>query len=134
VDLPEKQDQSVLGYPVLGCDDDLPALIQSYPNVLITLGQIKLPTRHIDLFNHLLVLGANFPVICSPLAYISPHAHVSDGTIVMHQALINAGATVGKNCIINTNALVEHDAVIEDHCHISTGAVVNGGVTLLSGR
>jgi len=28
------------------------------------------------------------PVICSPLAYISPHAQVADGTIVMHHALM----------------------------------------------
>ena len=53
--------------------------------------------------------------------------------IVMHHALINAGARVGRNCIINTKALVEHDAIIEDHCHISTGAIVNGGVKVGSG-
>ena len=117
VDLPEKRGQSILGYPVLGCDDDLPELIQSYPNVLITLGQIKAPARRIKLFDYLKSIGAMFPVIQSPLAYISPHAQVADGTIIMHHALINAGAQVGS--IINTKALVEHDAVIEDHCHIS---------------
>ncbi len=130
VDMPEKKEQSILGYPVLGCDDDLPELIQSYPNVLITLGQIKSPVRRMELFNDLQEMCALFPVIQSPLAYISPHAQVADGTIVMHHALINAGAQVGRNCIINTKALVEHDAVIEDHCHISTGAIVNGGATI----
>ena len=49
------------------------------------------------------------------------------GTIVMHHALVNAGAKVGANCIINTKALIEHDAVVEDHCHIATAAIVNGG-------
>jgi tetrahydrodipicolinate N-succinyltransferase len=44
--------------------------------------------------------------------------------IVVHHALINAGARVDRNCIINTKALAEHDAIIEDHCHISTGAIV----------
>jgi len=133
VDLPEKNQHNVLGYPVIGSDADLSELVKTFSNVLITLGQIKSPGRRIELFNDVMQMGAHFPVIQSPLAYASPHAHVAEGTIVMHHALINAGARVGRNCIINTKALVEHDAVIEDHCHISTGAVVNGGVKIGSG-
>lgn len=133
VDMPEKKQHNVLDYPVIGADADLAELIKSFPNVLITLGQIKSPARRMELFNDLIQMGARFPMIQSPLAYVSPHAQVAEGTIVMHHALINAGASVGRNCIINTKALVEHDAVIEDHCHISTGAVVNGGVKIGSG-
>ena len=130
VDMPEKQQENVLGYPVIGTDADLAELIKTFHNVLITLGQIKSPARRKGLFDDLKQMGARFPVIQSPLAYVSRHAQVAEGTIVMHHALINAGASVGRNCIINTKALVEHDAVIEDDCHISTGAVVNGGVTI----
>ena len=133
VDAPDKKQQNVLGYSVIGSDADLEKLIGAFSNVLITLGQIKSSVRRIELFNYLKQLGANFPAIQSPLAYVSPHAFVAEGTIVMHQALINAGASVGRNCIINTKALVEHDAVIEDHCHISTGVIVNGGVKIGSG-
>jgi sugar O-acyltransferase (sialic acid O-acetyltransferase NeuD family) len=133
VDVPEKKHQTVLGYSVVGSDADLGRLIKACPNVLITLGQIKSSRRRRELFNDLLQMGAHFPVIQSPLAYVSPHALVAEGTIIMHQALINVGAKVGRNCIINSKALVEHDAVIEDHCHISTGAVVNGGAKIESG-
>lgn len=133
VDMPEKKQHNVLDYPVIGSDADLAELIKSFPNVLITLGQIKSPTRRMELFNDLMAMGARFPVIQSPLAYVSSYAKIAEGTIVMHHALINAGASVGRNCILNTKALVEHDAVIEDHCHISTGAVVNGGVKIGSG-
>jgi sugar O-acyltransferase (sialic acid O-acetyltransferase NeuD family) len=133
VDVREKKQHNVLDYPVIGTDADLAELIKTFRDVLITLGQIKSPNRRMELFNMLKQMGAHFPVIQSPLAYVSPHAQVAEGTIVMHHALINAGAKVGRNCIINTKALVEHDAVIEDHCHISTGAVVNGGVTIGSG-
>ncbi len=130
VDLPEKLNQSVLGYSVIGTDTDLPDLVKKHQNVLITVGQIKSPARRIELFMFLKDINALFPVIRSPLAFISPHASVDEGTIVMHNALINAGAQIGRNCIINTKALVEHDAVIEDHCHISTGAIINGGVVV----
>ena len=133
VDMLEKKQHNVLGYPVIGTEADLAELIKTFPNVLITLGQIKSPTRRMELFKDLMQIGARFPVIQSPLAYVSHHAYAANGTIIMHHALINAGARVGRNCIINTKALVEHDAIIEDHCHISTGAIVNGGVTIGSG-
>jgi sugar O-acyltransferase (sialic acid O-acetyltransferase NeuD family) len=133
VDVPEKKQHNVLGYSVIGSDADLEELIKTFRNVLITLGQIKSPTRRIELFDDLMQMDARFPMIQSPLAYVSPHAHVAEGTIVMHHALINAGARVGRNCIINNKALIEHDAVIEDHCHISTGAVINGGVKIGGG-
>ncbi len=130
VDMPEKKQHRILGYSVIGTDADLYKLIKSFPNVLITLGQLKSPAHRIEIFNDLMERGAQFPVIKSPLSYVSSHANVAAGTIVMHYAIINAGARVGRNCIINTRALVEHDATIEDHCHISTGAVVNGGVKI----
>lgn len=130
VDVPEKRLQNVLGYPIIGSDTDLAELIKMYRNVLITLGHIKSPARRMELYNDLIRMGACFPVIKSPFAYVSSHAHVAEGTVVMHHVLINAGASVGRNCIINSKALLEHDAVIGDHCHISTGAVVNGGVKI----
>ncbi len=133
VDMPEKRGQIVLGYSIIGADADLPELLSNFPNVLITLGQIGSPQRRMELFEVLEGMGARFPVIKSPLAYISPHALVGVGTIVMHHALINAGAQVGRNCIVNSRALIEHDAVIGDHCHIATGAVVNGGVQIGDG-
>jgi sugar O-acyltransferase (sialic acid O-acetyltransferase NeuD family) len=130
VDISEKQHQAVLGYSVIGTDADLVELVKTFHNVLITLGQIKSPTRRMEFFTMLKQMDARFPIIKSPLAYVSAHAQIAEGTIVMHHAVINAGAKIGRNCIINTKALVEHDAYVEDHCHISTGAVINGGVTI----
>lgn len=128
VDLPEKLHQNILGYKIIATDDDLPRLANEYEYFLITLGQIKSPEKRIRIFQTMKELGAKLPVIISPLAYVSKHARIEEGTIVMHHALINAGARIGSNCIINSKALIEHDAVISDHCHIATGAVINGGV------
>jgi len=61
VDKPEKVGEKVLGYPVIGTDGDLPALLKSFPNVLLTLGQIKSPARRIELFQELKAIGA--PVV-----------------------------------------------------------------------
>ena len=119
-----------MGYPILGVDSDIPELVKQFENALITVGQIKSAQVRMRIFEQASASGFKFPTIISPNAYVSRHAKLGDGTIVMNGAIVNAGATVGKNCIVNTNALIEHDAIIEDHCHISTGALVNGEVII----
>ena len=133
VDLPEKLHQKILDYEIIATDDDLPQMLNEYENFLVTLGQIKSPDKRIRIFQTLREIGAKLPVIISPLAYVSKHAEIGDGTIIMHHTLINAGAKIGNNCMINTKALIEHDAIIGDHCHIATGAIINGGVKVGSG-
>ena len=117
----------VLGYEVLGTDDDLPELMKFAHFALISVGQIGVNELRSSLFSKILNFGFTTPVITSPLAYVSPHAVVGKGTVVMHHATINAGVSIGNNCIINSQVLVEHDVVVEDHCHIATGATINGG-------
>ena len=123
----------LLGYPLLGHDEDLIKLKASYDYALIAIGQIKSPAIRVRLFDYAKFLGFKLPVIISPRAYVSKYAKIGNGSIVMHDALINTGALVGDNCIINTKSLIEHDAVIENNCHISTGAIINGGVIVRQG-
>ena len=126
VDIENKLHQRVLNYEVIASDKDLPDLINKYKDFFITIGCIKNPRKRMEKFEYLKQLGAEFPVIISPLAHVSRSACVGEGTIVMHKAIVNADASVGKNCIVNTSSLIEHDAKIGDHCHISTGSIVNG--------
>ena len=133
IDKPELFGKQVIGYEVIGNDKDLKSLVKGCKNALITTGQIRSPFKRINLFETLVRLGFSLPNIISPRAYVSKYAIIGKGTIIMHNAIINAGSTIGDNCIINTNALVEHDSKIGNHCHISTNAVINGGVFLGSG-
>ena len=130
IDKKELLGQEVLGYEVIGCDDDLEELYKTYMYAVVTAGQIKTNTLRVKLFNQLKNLGYVLPTIVSPLAYVSKHSSVEEGTVIMHQALINTNAKIGKNCIINTKVLVEHDCIVKDNCHISTGAILNGGVVV----
>lgn len=125
--------KSILGYPVLGDDNDLETLKKRVDYALITVGQMGSSNTRQKIFIHLKKFGFLLPVIISSLAHVSQHASVGEGTIVMHQAIINAGARIGSNCIINTKSLVDHDVKIGDHTHISTAAVLNGGGVIGSG-
>lgn len=130
VDLKENIGTKILNYPIIACDNDLEELVNENKYFLITIGQLEDSEKRETLFNKLKRLGAIFPIIISPLAYVSKYASTEEGTIIMHQALVNSNAQIGKNCIINTKSLIEHDAQIGNNCHISTGAIVNGGVKI----
>ena len=126
IDTKEHVGKQVLGYKIIGTDDDLEKLYLTCPNAIISVGQIKSSALRVRLFQKLKTIGYHLPVVISPLAYVSKHAIIEEGTIIMHHALVNAGAKIGKNCIINTKANIEHGVQIEDFCHISTATVVNG--------
>ncbi|MFW0713418.1 NeuD/PglB/VioB family sugar acetyltransferase [Aliarcobacter butzleri] len=130
VDTKENIGKKVLNYEIIACDDDLETIFLSCKNALITVGQIESNKIRVKIYNKLKEIGFNLPVIISPLAYVSNHSSIEEGTIIMHHALVNANTKIGKNCIINTKALIEHDCIVEDNCHISTASVINGGVTV----
>jgi len=128
IDIKENIGKKVLDYEIIGCDDDLQTIFQTCKNACITVGHIKSNALRVKLFTKTKEIGFNLPIIISPFAYVSKHASIDEGTVVMHHAFVSADAKVGKNCIINTKALIEHDCIVEDNCHISTASVLNGGV------
>jgi sugar O-acyltransferase (sialic acid O-acetyltransferase NeuD family) len=130
---PEEMHARHLGYSVIATDSDLPELAKEYQYAFIAVGQIRSPDNRIRLYQQAAGLGFQLPTIIAPTAYVSRHAAIGIGTVVMHHAIVNAGARVGNNCIINTRALLEHDATVEDHCHLSTGTILNGDVRIGAG-
>ena len=128
VDLPQKKGNKILGYKIIASDNEISELSKEYKSFFITIGELESPHNRIKLFEFLKKLNLSLlPIIASPNTYISKHSKIQEGTIIMYQTMVNAGAIIGKNCIINNKALIEHDAYLGDHCHISIGAIINGG-------
>ncbi len=128
VDTPDKLGQKVLGYPVIGTDDQLPELKKKYDYALITVGQITSANLRKKLYQKAKETGFHLPVIVASTAFVSRHSQIGEGTIIMHQAVVNADTIIGFNNIVNTKALIEHDCHIGNHNHISTASVLNGNV------
>jgi sugar O-acyltransferase (sialic acid O-acetyltransferase NeuD family) len=126
VGLKEEIGTVINGYKVIGSDSDLAQIVRDYKFALITVGQIRNADLRIKLFTEAIKVGFELPIIISPYSYISPHAQIDKGTIVLHGAVINAGVKIGNNCIINSCVLIEHGTEVSDHCHVSTGAILNG--------
>lgn len=126
LDVSSKVGQNILGYPIIGTDDEIPSLVNEGFSFFISVGQVNNAAIRIKIYKKLKQLNASIPVIVSSAAMVSKHAKIAGGTIVMHFALINAEAIISENCIINTKALIEHDTQIGAHTHVSTNATVNG--------
>lgn len=125
LDMPEDIGKSVLDYKVIGTDDDIPQFADK-AEFIITVGFIKNPAIRMRIFDKVREAGGKLATIIASTAHVSRYASLGEGTVVMHQTVVNAGAKIGENCIINTFCNIEHDAVIGDQCHISTGTMVNG--------
>src|SRR3546814_12243789 len=76
--LPAEKGEQRLGYPVLGCDEDLPTLALPDTNALVCLGQIKSPEPRMQLFARLRELGYILPAIVAPTAWVSPYAYIGE--------------------------------------------------------
>lgn len=129
-DLPHTLNTTVLDYKVIGTDLDIPEYVKLGYSFIITVGQIKNASLRKKIFDSLKENKAKIATVIAKSAYVSPHANVGLGTIVMYGVTINAGATIGENCILNTRCNIEHDAVIGNNVHVSTHAVINGDVEI----
>jgi len=146
VEAPGVTQTEFMGFPVLGTDDHLESLIKQTPQCVITVGQLRNADLRKALFQKVLALGGQLPVIISPLARVAKQSEIGAGTVVMHFALVNSLASIGENCIINSYASVEHGSKLGANCHLSTRATLNGdchighstfigsGATVLQGK
>lgn len=125
LDLPEHVGQTVLGYPIIGTDNDIPNYVEEV-DFIITVGFIKDSSLRVRIHDKIVVAGGHLARLIAPTAYVSKYATIGVGTVVMHNAFVNAGAKIGYDCIINTFANIEHDVVVGDYSHISTGTMLNG--------
>ena len=126
----EEINKTILGYKVIADDENIEELASRNSNAHVAIGQIKSAVQRKKIYSKLLKAGFNFPVISSSMAYVSPHAEIGSGSIVMHGAHVNPGAKIGINCIINSRAVIEHGVTIGDFCHISTNTVINGDASI----
>jgi len=118
---------NIFNYKTIGGDQDLKKILNTTTKYAhIAVGQIKNKNLRELLHAELKQIGFKLPVIISPTSYVSKHTEIKEGSIIMHNVVVNASAKIGKNCIINTNSLVEHDSIIKDNSHIATNAVING--------
>ena len=124
-------DQSFLGVPVIGSDDDIPRLIdEGWTHAFISVGSVGNTSIRRKLYEMIKIHGLCIPVIIDPSAVVSKGTEIAEGVFVGKKAVVNAGSKINTCSIINTGAIIEHDCVINEFAHISPGSVICGQVNI----
>lgn len=131
IDKNENFGKSILGIPVIGCDDNLTKLYElGYNYAFVTLGSIGDASHRINLFDMIEKIGFEIPNIIDSSSVIGKHVNMGKGIFIGKNAVINAGSFIGNGSIINTSSIIEHDCVIGEFAHISPGSVLCGEVQI----
>jgi sugar O-acyltransferase (sialic acid O-acetyltransferase NeuD family) len=117
----------VLGFPVLGTGDILPALAgQGLRLAANGVGGILDIRIRVKIFELLESSGFSFPILRHPSATIEPSAEIEDGAQVFANAYVGSSAVLHPRCMVNTSAVVSHDCEIGAYSHIAPGALLAG--------
>ncbi len=112
--------KELIGYSVLGSYDSTKNVTG---NLIISVGnnqvRHKLAQKHPSSFAQ---------AIIHPIATVSKRAQIGKGSVVMGNAIINAGTKIGNHVIVNTAASIDHDCTLGNFVHISPNATLSGGV------
>jgi sugar O-acyltransferase (sialic acid O-acetyltransferase NeuD family) len=127
---------SLAGYPVLGGDEELPALrVKGVAAAFIGVGAVSSAGTRLraKLFRQAISLGFTLPVLVHSRAIVSPSATLGPGSVVLAGAVLSAGVRLGSNVTLYPGVVVEHDSIVGDHVHLSPGAQLAGGVQVGEG-
>ena len=109
------------GVPVIGKTADMASFYPEYKLLLVTIGNNSLRER---LYKEADAIGYSFLNIIHPSAYVSPHAHIGVGCVIMNNAVVQNNARCGDGCILNPGVELHHDSAIGNYCLIYTNSVV----------
>jgi sugar O-acyltransferase (sialic acid O-acetyltransferase NeuD family) len=131
VDANLPMDQKVLGYGVLGRDDDLSRIVSDHAieGLVVAIGdnwkrsQIVASVRS-------LCPEVLFPNTIHPRAELAGSVRLGAGNVIMAGCVINSDTAIGDFCIFNTNCSVDHDAAIGDFASFAPNSCAGGGVKL----
>ena len=113
--------KNVDGTPVIGTTADVEKLFGEYRYLLVTIGNNKLRQ---ELYRRAEAAGYTFPNVIVPSAYISPHATLGTGVIILNNAVVQNNAKIGDGTILNAGVEAHQDATIGNYCLIYTNSVV----------
>ncbi len=124
----------VLGVPIIGGDDYLKKLSEEGITCFIVgLGSTGNTTARERLYKQATDAGLKAITLVHPSAYVSKHANIGPGSVVLAMAVVSTRATLGKNVIINSGSIIEHGCQIGDHVHVATGAKLAGDIRVGNG-
>jgi len=127
LDRSRKIGDEILGYQVLGMEEDLPELIKvhSLRGAIVAIGDNFNRSRVVA---HVQQTSPELPFVCAihPKASIAIEVSVGEGTVIMAGVCINPCCSIGRFCILNTNSSLDHDSKMGDFSSLAPRATTGG--------
>ena len=128
---PERHGGEFLGAPVLGGEEQLPALrAQGVRHLVLGFGSSPARRRRHAAARE---LGFELASAIHPRAIVGAGASIGEGAIVKAGAIVEPGATVGPNAIVGSAVLVAHEAVVGAEARVCAGTIIGGRVRVGEG-
>jgi sugar O-acyltransferase (sialic acid O-acetyltransferase NeuD family) len=121
----------ILGYQILGRDEDLPDFIASgvCDAAIVAIGDNWVRSQIIKYIRQL-VPDLRLITAIHPFSQIARDVLIDSGTVVMPGVVVNAGCRIGVGCILNTSASLDHDSIMGDYSSLAPRAVTGGNVSI----
>lgn len=131
IDSYRRAGETTSGYPVLGSEDDLPAIALKHK---VSRGFVAIGDnwqRHLAVQRIRQRLpDFDFVTVVDPSARVSRSVSIGKGSCVLAGALLCAEARVGEFCIVNTGASLDHESTMDDFSSLGPGSAVGGNVRI----
>ena len=129
-DLPENQESTFMGYPVLGNAEIMGRLVTTgtwfFNNVYrTTSARAKITLR-------LTAAECKLATLVDPSVDLK-YTQIGEGTIINKGVGLGANVKIGKNCAVRYNSIINHDNVVEDGVFVGPGVTLSGHVTIREG-
>lgn len=70
------------------------------------------------------------PSLVHPSAQLASEVILGAGTVVLANAVIQAGAIIGEHCMINANVVIDHDVQMGDFVNVYPNVYIGGAATI----
>lgn len=98
------------------CEPDLP--------LMIAIGNNKVRKSIAAKVKH------TMPALVHPSAQLAADVIIGAGTVILANAVIQAGAKIGKHCLINANVVIDHEAEVGDFVNIYPNVYIGGAAKI----
>lgn len=122
---------TLLGYTVLGNDDDVPDLIAKHliTGALFAIGdnfqRNKVTARILEASPNISLV-----VAIHPNAIIAKEACIARGSVVMAGSILGPSSSIGEGCIVNTHCSLDHDSSMGEFSSLAPGTTTGGNVSV----
>ena len=123
--------KKLLGYPILGKEEDLVTLSEKYDfkHAFIAIGD-NWSRKKIREKISKIIPQLEFISVIHPNAIIGKDVTIGIGTVIMPGVIINCDSKIGDFCILNTNSSLDHEGVMKNYSSLAPNTTLGGNVSI----